>query len=221
MSEQSGPSSAQPHGDQPGVHNTPDDEQGEGTVGLQDRTGPGTGAPAANQAKAEPMPPAPGHRDPAAPLEPPSLDEMTVGSADPQSPRHPAASGSDLAAATQVAAAPGELGGRGTAPAEQRPAPDAGVSTGRATGPENPVSTSRGSAHKAPGLTGETGPDEAVETDVVGSAARMGPSGTDAAPQPTDPGDSQGVPVPGTDAAQGTSEEHGAVRGARTPTTDR
>lgn len=221
MSEQPGPSAPQPHGDEPGVHSTPDDEQGEGTVGLQDRTGPGTGAPAANQAKAEPVPSTPGHREPTAPLEPPSLDEMTVGSADPQSPRHPAASGSDLGAATQVAAAPGGLGGPGSAPAEQRPAPDAGVSTGRSTGPENPVSTSDGSSHKAPGLIGETGDDEAVETDVVGSAARMGPSGTGAAPQPTGPGDPQGVPVPDTDAAQGTSEEHGPVRGARTPTTDR
>lgn len=220
MSEQSGPSVAQPHGDQPGAHNTPADEQGEGTVGLQDRTGTGTGAPAANQAEAEPTPSAPGSGDPAASLEPPSLEQMSVGSADPQVPRHPAAVGSGVAVDDVVAAAPRDLGAKGSAPAEQRPAPDGGVSTGRATGPENPVSAG-GSAHRAPGQQGHTGDDEAVETDVVGSAARMGPSGPDAAPQPSEPGDPQGVPVPGTDAAQGTSEEHGAVRGARTPSTDR
>jgi hypothetical protein len=67
-------------------------------------------------------------------------------------------------------------------------------------------------------MQGETGPDELVETDVITSAARMGPASAGGSPTDDEPGDSQGVPVPGADAARGTSEEHGVVQGARTPT---
>lgn len=201
-------------------------ETGEGEpVDVGDRTAPGdsgtgySGSPVGNQGKAEPMPTTPGHRDPNAPLEPPSLADMNVGATDPQSPRHPAAAGSGLALDVDPAAAPADLGGAGTVPSEDRPVPSAGSSTGRATGPELPVSASDGSSHRAPGLAGTTGPDEAVETDVVSSAARMGPSGAPSLPPTDAPGDAQGVPVPSHDPAAGTSEEHAAVRGARTPST--
>ena len=50
-----------PTGEQPGAGSTPADE-GDGTVGLADRTD--GGAPAANQTKVEPLPPSPGHTSP-------------------------------------------------------------------------------------------------------------------------------------------------------------
>lgn len=232
MDEQTGsapqgiPDDDLPRDDQPGGESTPRDTEGAGPVTLEDRTrerggaGSDSGAPAANQAKAEPIPSSPEQREPGTPLAPPLLGDMNVGSSDPQSPRHPAAAGSGLSVEGAVPGGPTGLGGPGTVPFEDRPLASAGSSTGRASGPENPVSSSTGTAHLVPGLQGSTGPDEAVETDVEASAARMGPAGPGSVPADDEPGNSQGVPVPGTDAARGTSEEHGAVRGARTPTTD-
>ena len=183
--------------------------------------GEGQGSPASNQGKAEPMPTTPGHRDPNAPLEPPPLlEDMNIGAADPQLPRHPLAARSGLELDEPVAAAPADVGGAGSAPAEQRPAASTGVSTGRASGPEQPAETSEGTAHQAPGIQGSTGSDEVIETDVVSSAARMGPSGPGSIPSDETPGDSQGVSVPSHDASHGTSEEHDVVQGARTPTHD-
>jgi hypothetical protein len=138
--------------------------------------GEAQGSTASNQGKAEPMPSTPGHKDPNAPLEPPSLEDMNVGSADPQLPRHPLATRSGLELHEPVTPAPADVGGPGSAPAEQRPAASTGSSTGRASGPEHPAETSEGTAHKAPGIQGSTGSDEVLETDVVSSAARMGPS---------------------------------------------
>lgn len=231
MDEQTGTgqeeaAASQPHDDEPGGESTPRDDSGEGSVGLEDRTrqrgGPGddTGAPAANQGKAEPMPSTPGDKDPNAPLEPPPLEAMNVGAADPQSPRHPLAAGSGLAVDAEVASPPADLGGAGAAPAAQRPAASTGSSTGRAPGPEKPDSDSIGVAHQAPGIQGSTGPDEAVETDMTSSATEMGPSGPSADVAEDEPGDAQGVPVPSHDASPGTSEEHDVVRGARTATHD-
>jgi hypothetical protein len=201
----------------------PRDAESSEPVSLDDRTDPGssgggyTGSPVGNQGKAEPMPVTPGHPDPNAPLEPPPLAQMNVGADDPQTPRHPVAAGSAL---TTAAPAPGpaQLGGAGTPPAEQRPGPSLGVSTGRSTGPENPDPVSTGNAHKAPGLVGATGPDEALETDVESGARRMSPSGAPSLPPTAAPGDAADVPVPSHDPALGTSEEHAAVRGARTAT---
>ena len=196
---------------------------GEDEVGGTRQRGPGgegQGSTASNQGKAEPMPATPGHPDPNAPLEPPKLEDMNVGSGDPQLPRHPLATRSGLQVDEPVAPAPADLGGDGTAPAEQRPAASTGVSTGRASGPEQPAESSEGVAHRAPGMVGSTGRDEAVETDVVSSAARMGPSGPGAIPGDDASGDPQGVAVPSTKAARGTSEEHEVVQGARTPTHD-
>ena len=79
-----------PTGEQPGAGSTPGDE-GEGIVGLADRTG--GGAPAANQSKVEPVPPTPEHTSPdVAPGPVSGLDpeEMRIGAADPQAPSHPA-----------------------------------------------------------------------------------------------------------------------------------
>lgn len=105
MSEQT--PEQQPRDDEPGGGSTPSDDAGDGTVGLEDRTGRGgdtKGSPGANQAKAEPMPATPGHPDPSAPLEPPLLAEMNVGSADPQSPSHPAAAAAEGRADARAAA---------------------------------------------------------------------------------------------------------------------
>ncbi len=78
--------------DPPGSVSSPEDVGGRGPVTLQDRTRHGgQGSPDTNQATAEPMPATPGEPDPAAALEPPPLEDMNVGSADPQSPNHAAA----------------------------------------------------------------------------------------------------------------------------------
>ena len=202
--------------DQPGDTNRPEDASGDGPVTLEDRTEPGgQGSPGSNQGKAEPTI-APS--DSSAPAEPetPSLDEMNVGSADPQAPRHPAAAGSGLAVDGIAAGAqPTGLSGPGSAPQDQRPTADPTVSTGRAHGSEMPVQDTGGTAHRAPGLQGSTAPGEAVETDVQAGALRMGPN----APDTTDPGQGHGDPatVPGSGdaAAPGTSQEHGVVHGIR------
>ncbi len=79
-----------PTGEQPGAGSTPADE-GDGTVGLADRTD--GGAPAANQTKVEPLPPSPGHTSPVdapGPVSGLDPDEMRIGAADPQAPSHPA-----------------------------------------------------------------------------------------------------------------------------------
>ena len=79
-----------PTGEQPGAGSTPGDE-GDGIVGLADRTG--GGAPAANQTKVEPLPPTPEHTSPdvaPGPVSGLNPDEMRIGAADPQAPSHPA-----------------------------------------------------------------------------------------------------------------------------------
>ena len=79
-----------PTGEQPGAGSTPADE-GDGTVGLADRTA--GGAPAANQTKVEPVPPTPGHTAPdvaSGPVGGLDPDELRIGAADPQAPSHPA-----------------------------------------------------------------------------------------------------------------------------------
>lgn len=204
--------------DQAAASNTPQDEQGDGPVTLEDRTEPGgQGSPDTNQAKAEPTVPATTEHP--APAEPDtrSIDDMNVGSADPQAPRHPAAAGSGLAVDGVAAGAPTDLSGSGAAPADERPLADPTVSTGRASGPELPVQDTAGQAHRAPGLQGTPPPGEAVETDVQGGALRMGPN----APDTTDVGQGHGnaspVPTSGSEAAAGTSEEHGVVHGVRLP----
>jgi hypothetical protein len=134
---------------------------------------------------------------------------MNVGADDPQRP----SLGGDPArpAAPQ---GPRDLSGPGAAPADERPVPDAGVSTGRATGPEEPVSGDRdGTAHRAPGMHGTTPSGERVETDVEASATAMGRD----TGRPSGSGDSRVVSLPGQTPLEGSSEEHGVVQGARIP----
>jgi len=196
-------------------------ESGTDPVGLEERTAPGnpgtgyTGSPVGNQGKAEPtMPPTPGHRDPSAPLEPPTLQEMNVGADDAQRP----SLAGGLAGGPRGGAhgGPTDLGGAGTVPADDRPAPDTTSSTGRAPGPEQPVSATPGTSHRAPGLQGTTSPAEQVETDVEAGAGHMvRDSG-----RPSGSGNPHGVESVGEVPSTGTSEEHGVVQGARIPRVD-
>ncbi|MFP5218677.1 MAG: hypothetical protein ACLGIG_02915 [Actinomycetes bacterium] len=186
-------------------------------VDLGDRTAPGdsgtgySGSPVGNQGKSEPMPSTPGHRDPNAPLTPPTLDEMNVGADDPQRPSFgstPPASG--------AVSAPGDLSGPGAAPYETRPSVDGTSPTGTDRGPEVPLSSTPGESHRAPGLQGTPSPAERVETDVEESAGAMARD----TGRPAGSGDPQGVPAVGTTPSDGTSEEHGVVQGARIPQAD-
>ena len=98
-----------PAGDEPGSGSTPTAD-GQGTVDLSDRTG--AGSPAANQTKVEPVPPTDKHPSPASsgPVTGLDLDDLDVGSADPQAPAHRAvAAGGSHASAydERVADAPG------------------------------------------------------------------------------------------------------------------
>ncbi|MCU1693529.1 MAG: hypothetical protein JWM64_2620, partial [Frankiales bacterium] len=191
-------SGAVPHGDEPGASTTQFDD-GEGTVGLGDRLG--GGAPDTNQGKAEPMPPTPGHGDPVGtaphtdPPEVPELGDMIAGRAMSQ-----VASPTVLGTTQTVLGATLDDGSRhgghpGTVPAEDRPQTGASSSTGRGAGPEMPESQSTGTAHRAPGLQGETPDGESIESDTVAGAARMAPGGApDRTAPPVDfPGDAQGV----------------------------
>lgn len=201
---------------------TPQDVQGDGAATLEDRTEPGgLGSPATNQGTAQPMPSTPGHRDPNAPLEPPLLEDMNVGAADPQRPALDAASSAPASgAAAPSSAGPGDaprdLGGPGTTPDRLRPMPDMATSTGAGSGPANPLSDSPGESHRAPGMQGTASPAERVETDVHASAAGMVPE----TGRMSGGGDAQGVPIPSETASPGTSEEHGVVQGARIPDND-
>lgn len=212
------PASQLPRDTQPGGESTPLDTEGDGPVGLEDRTRTDEkSSPATNQGKAEPtMPPTPGHSDPSASLDPPALDDMTVGAADPQRPSLGVGLGGTAPASAGPSNAPRGLTGPGAAPADERPAPDTASATGTGRGPEVPVSTTPGEAHRAPGHVGRTSPAEQIETDVDDSAAGMTrDTGRDA-----DSGDPHSVPAVGRTPSAGTSEEHGVVQGARIPASD-
>lgn len=209
----SGPDSAAagevPRDDEPGGASTPLDTAGDGPVGLEDRvSGDEKGSPGSNQAQAEPMPSSPGHRDPNAPLTPPTLDEMNVGADDPQRPSFGAPS-----RVTGEVSPPGDLGSGGAAPYQTRPEVDGTAPTGTDRGPEAPVSTTPGESHRAPGLQGSASPAERLDTDLGESARAM----TRETGRPAGSGDPQSVPSVGTTASEGTSEEHEVVQGARIP----
>jgi hypothetical protein len=203
--------------DHPGAPSEPQDLQGDGPVTLEDRTEPGgQGSPDTNQGKAEQTVPATTEHPSPAKAETSSVEDMNVGSTDPQVPRHPAAAGSGLAVDGIAAGVePTGMSGPGHAPAEERPAADPTVSTGRAHGPEMPVQDTAGTSHRVPGLQGTTAPGEAVETDVEGGAARMGPDAPDTTDVGEGHGDASTVPTSGSEASPGTSEEHGVVHGVR------
>lgn len=200
-------------GDEPGSVSSQHDVEGRGPVTLDDRTRPGGQAsPDTNQAKAEPIPAAPGQPDPSAALEPPSLDEMNVGGGDPQSPSHPLARPRDL----PVATAPVPRVDPGVAPADDRPGIDLDSTTKLPEGPERPAQVTAGSAQRAPGSQGIS--PEQQETDVQTGAANMQPGAGPAASRPPDePGDAQEVTVPHDLPAPGTSEQLPVVHGVRAP----
>lgn len=204
--------------------NTPKDETGDGPVTIEDRVEPGgEGSPGSNQAKTEPMSPTGTHSEPMAP---PDLDQMNVGTTDPQLPRHPAAAGSDTSLTggyshEPAGVEPTGLSGSGTTPDATRPAIDTTTSTGRAPGPEKPVQVTTGTAHRVGGLQGTTPEGESVESDVEAGAARMGPQAVDStAGESPGQGDDQGVPSSGTSPLPGTSEEHRIVAGIKLPDAD-
>jgi hypothetical protein len=207
--------------DDAGAASQPEDLEGDGPVGLEDRVEPGgQGSPDTNQAKTEPMSPTGTHSEP---LAPPDLDDMNIGGADPQAPRHPAAAGSATGsyAEAPAGAQPTGLGGPGQPPDATRPEVDLASSTGRAPGPEVPVSTSSGTAHRAPGLDGTTPDGESVDSDTSAGAARMGPAAVDSVGDPSPgQGDDQTVPSSGTSPTPGTSEEHRVVSGVKLPDAD-
>lgn len=205
--------SAPTRDEQPGSVSEQTDTSGDGPVGLQDRTAPGgQGLPDTNQGKTEPMPATPGQPDPNAPFEPPSLDEMNVGGADPQSPNLPGTRPRDVPSAT----VPPAVLTPGVAPDDDRPALDGGSTSKLPEGPERPAQSSEGVARRAPGQLGVS--PEQQETDVDSGAAAMRPGGGYAStPSPDQAGDSQGVPVPHSVPAPGTSEESPIAHGVRTP----
>lgn len=203
---------------------TPADETGDGPVTLEDRVEPGgEGSPGANQGKAEPMSPTGTHSEP---LAVPDLDDMNVGGADPQAPRHPDAAGSGPSATGAYAHEPAgqqptRLSGDGTTPDQTRPTPDLTASTGRAPGPEQPLQETSGTSHHAPGLQGSTPAGESVTSDTEAGAARMGPQALDStAGQAPGQGDDATVPSSGTSPLPGSSEEHRIVSGIKLPEAD-
>lgn len=210
------PAGDQGRGQGGGDVSSPLDTRSEGPVTLDDRTqAGGQGSPDTNQGKTEAGIPPSGERSAPATPHAPTLEDMSVGSADPQSPEHRAAGGT----ATSAVAAPGagphrsptDLGGPGTEPDATRPSPDLTTSTGRDKGPELPEQETTGMAKRAPGHVGSTPDGERIETDVDASAASM----VRATGRPSGSGDTHGVAVPSEQPSMGTSEEHGVVQGAR------
>lgn len=194
--------------DQPGAASQPEDVAGDGPVTIEDRTEPGgQGSPDTNQAKTEPMSPTTAHPEPMAA---PDLDSMNVGSADPQAPRHPGALRSETSATGAYAhEAAGQeltrLSADGTTP--EAAAVDTQLSTG--------------TAHRAPGIQGETPVGESVTTDTAAGAARMGPQALDSEPsQAPGQGDDASVPSSGTSPLEGSSQEHQVVTGIKLPQED-
>ncbi|HEU0101427.1 MAG TPA: hypothetical protein VFR07_03835 [Mycobacteriales bacterium] len=213
MFRRSSPQAAPTRDGEPGSPSSQVDGDGDGPVTLAQRNEPGgQGSPDTNQAKTEPMPATPGHADPNAEFEPPSLDEMNVGGGDPQSPSHPAARDRDA----PVATAPPERVNPGVAPQDDRPGIDPDSATKLPEGPERPAQATAGRAQRQPGSDGES--PEQQETDVETGAANMRPGGGPQAVPPTsEPGDPKQVPVPHDLPAEGTSETAPIAQGIRTP----
>jgi hypothetical protein len=178
------------------------------------------GSHAANQSKTEAMPPSQGHGDPeaaAAPtrVEAPGSESMTVDANDPQAPSHDGAAGAT--AMPSVSGVPAEQTPvlTGADAAQVAPSAHAGTTTGRTSGPVEPVQDTAGTGHRQPGSMGSTGPDEQIETDVERSAQNTTPAGTPGTD--SGPGDAAGVPVVSAYPAEGTSEASPVAQGTRTP----
>ena len=178
------------------------------------------GSHAANQPKTEPMPPTQGHADPDAAAEPsrvetPHLESMNVGATDPQSPSRDGAAGATAMPSDSGVPAEQTPVLTGADPSDVAPSAHAGTTTGRTSGPVQPVQDTTGEAHRQPGSLGSTGPDEQLDTDVEQSARNASTAGTPGTD--SGPGDPAGVPVPSTYPAEGTSEESAVAQGTRTP----
>lgn len=178
------------------------------------------GSRAANQPKTEPMPPTQGHADPDAAPGPSTVDEPDLGSmnvdvTDPQAPSHDGAAGAT--AMPSLSGVPSEQTPvlTGADPAEVTPSAHAGTTTGRTSGPVEPVQDTAGDGHRQPGSLGNTGPDEQIDTDVHRSAQNASPTGTPGTQ--SGPGDTAGVPAVSSYPAEGTSETSRVVQGTRTP----
>ena len=198
---------------EPGSPSSQLDGSGDGPVTLEQRTEPGgKGSPDTNQGKTEPLPSTPGHADPNAEFEPPTLAEMNVGGADPQSPSHGLARDRDVPTST----APVLRTDPGVAPHEDRPAIDPDSGTVLPEGPERPDQVTEGTAQRQPGSAGDS--PEQQETDVDTGAANMLPvGGPDSVPSAVQPGDAQEVPVPHEVPMPGTSEQLPVAEGIRSP----
>jgi hypothetical protein len=137
-----------------------------------------------------------------------------VSASDAQAPSHPAAGGHGDRGRSGVPALDTPVLG-GDNPANQRPTAHTGDTTGRADGPLQPVSDEHGTAHRAPGSLGSTGPDEQIDTDMERSAQNTNVQGTPGTS--AGPGDASEVPVTSDEAAPGTSQETAVAQGPRTP----
>ena len=195
--------------------------EGDGPVSLEERNAPGgEGSPDTNQGKTEPINPTPGRNAEA--LAVPDLADMNAGAAGTaQAPSNAAAqplSPPGSYGGGDVGDAPRGLGGPGTAPDQDRPQIDSETSTGRAKGPQKPVQTTTGEAHRAGGLNGTTPEGESIETDTEAGATRMGAAPPDAVPGlSSGHGDTGPAPATGDGAAPGTSETQPKVEGIRLP----
>ena len=184
--------------DEPGAASQP---EGDGPVELSDRTKPGgRGSPDTNQATAEPMSPTPDHPQPAAV---PTLAEMNVGSADPQSPSHPAGlTPAPVAADASAQGLPGRSGGSTDAEPQVLPS---------------------GTAQRVPGSAGEAPAGEDFGVDLAAGAANTDPGGGpgDRVGPTGGPGDTGPSPATGDAPLEGSSEEQQVVTGVRLPDAQR
>lgn len=183
-----------PQPGEPGSANSPATPGG--VVRMSDRVSPGAPPPGSNQGKDESMPAA---RDVTGAA-------GTVASADPQSPQ------AQPSAAPARAGSPGLAGAAGMTPEQSRPDVDLGSGPGREG---QPASDTGGSASRVPGEQGRSvhPMDPVAQLD----AARTAPGAPPASVPPgtTAPGNAQGVSVPATEAAPGTSQESFIVEGVR------
>lgn len=184
-----------PRHDDPAVANSPDAPGGPPDV--TDRVAPGPPPPGSNQAKDEPTPTA-GDVTGAA---------GTVASDDPQSPHAVPERRSDSGSSRGAEGAPGMIA------AQARPRVDLGSGRG---GAARPIShEGRSGASRVPGQqeTLQSPLDPVAELDAVRTAPGAPPQSV--SPGTSAAGDAQGVNVPGTESAPGTSQQSNIVEGVR------
>ncbi len=176
--------------DEPGSANTPLGQPGaRPEPEVAERTAPGhTPVPGTNQGKNEPIGETPETSAQSRTASTTSHDPQAPATGDAGAPS-PATPGSP------AAGSPGDSGGARS---------------------DDPVAVAAaGRASRVPGEQGE--PPRPIGTDDAAAAATVHP-GSPPGPHAgvPSPGDSQGVAVPGVEAAAGTSEQSGAVHGVKT-----